>query len=65
MVSQLQRLRELSKEVDYYNVRENCLKVLERDDYKCRYDFRQRTRLTVTLAATFHPEIAELASPLP
>jgi hypothetical protein len=34
---------------DYYNVRENRLKVYERDDYKCKYCSKQLTRFTATL----------------
>jgi hypothetical protein len=53
-----QRRRELQKvaapsesslEPDYYNVRENRLKVYERDDYKCKYCSKQLTRFTATL----------------
>ncbi len=36
-------------EVDYYNVRENRIKVFERDEYKCRYCNKQLTRFTATL----------------
>jgi hypothetical protein len=36
-------------EVDYYNVRENRVKVYERDGYKCRYCGKQLTRFTCTL----------------
>jgi hypothetical protein len=36
-------------ELDYYNVRENRVKVYERDDYKCHYCDKQLTRFTVTL----------------
>lgn len=35
--------------VDYYNVRENRIKVYERDEYKCRYCEKQLTRFTATL----------------
>lgn len=41
--------RDLNKELDFYNVRENRLKVFERDDYKCRYCSKQLTRFTATL----------------
>jgi hypothetical protein len=36
-------------EIDYYNVRENRIKVYERDDYKCRYCEKQLNRFTATL----------------
>jgi hypothetical protein len=36
-------------DIDYYNVRENRIKVYERDAYKCRYCDKQLTRLTATL----------------
>lgn len=36
-------------DLDYYNVRENRIKVYERDDYKCRYCGKQLTRFTCTL----------------
>jgi RNase P subunit RPR2 len=36
-------------EIDYYNVRENRLKVYLRDGYKCRYCGKQLTQLTATL----------------
>jgi hypothetical protein len=36
-------------DVDYYNVRENRIKVYERDGYKCRYCEKQLTRFTCTL----------------
>ena len=36
-------------EVDYYNVRENRLKVYERDSYKCQHCGKQLTRFTATL----------------
>jgi hypothetical protein len=36
-------------ELDYYNVRENRVKVYERDSYKCRYCDKQLTRFTATL----------------
>ena len=37
------------KELDFYNVAENRLKVFERDDYKCTYCRKQLTRFTATL----------------
>ncbi len=36
-------------EIDFYNVRENRIKVYERDEYKCRYCGKQLTRFTATL----------------
>ena len=36
-------------DIDYYNVRENRIKVFERDGYKCRYREKQLTRFTATL----------------
>jgi len=36
-------------DIDYYNVRENRIKVYERDAYKCRYCDKQLTRFTATL----------------
>ncbi|HXN53250.1 MAG TPA: HNH endonuclease [Candidatus Acidoferrum sp.] len=36
-------------EIDFYNVRENRIKVFERDAYKCRYCRKQLTRFTATL----------------
>ena len=36
-------------DIDYYNVRENRIKVYERDAYKCRYCEKQLTRFTATL----------------
>lgn len=39
----------LQKDLDYYNVRENRIKVFERDAYKCRYCSKQLTRFTATL----------------
>lgn len=34
---------------DFYNVRDNRIKVYERDDYKCKYCHKQLTRFTATL----------------
>jgi HNH endonuclease len=36
-------------DIDFYNVRENRIKVYERDGYKCRYCEKQLTRFTATL----------------
>ncbi len=36
-------------EIDFYNVRENRVKIFERDEYKCRYCGKQLTRFTATL----------------
>lgn len=36
-------------EADFYNVKENRIKVYERDEYKCRYCGKQLTRFTCTL----------------
>ena len=36
-------------DLDFYNVRENRIKVFERDEYKCRYCGKQLTRFTATL----------------
>jgi HNH endonuclease len=36
-------------EIDFYNIRENRIKVYERDEYKCRYCQKQLTRFTTTL----------------
>lgn len=38
-----------SGEIDFYNVRQNRLKVFERDEYTCRYCQKQLTRFTATL----------------
>ena len=37
------------READYYNVRENRMKIYERDNYHCRYCQKQLTRFTATL----------------
>jgi hypothetical protein len=37
------------RELDYYNVAENRLRVFERDSYKCHYCEKQLTRFTATL----------------
>jgi len=37
------------RELDFYNIAENRLKVFERDEYKCRYCAKQLTRFTATL----------------
>jgi len=36
-------------EADFYNVRENRLKIFERDEYLCKYCDKQLTRFTATL----------------
>jgi hypothetical protein len=40
---------DIRRELDYYNVKENRLKVFERDNYKCHYCCKQLTRFTATL----------------
>lgn len=37
------------KELDYYNVQENRLKIFERDGYQCHYCQKQLTRFSATL----------------
>ncbi len=38
-----------ARDVDYYNIAENRLKVFERDSYKCKYCGKQLTRFSATL----------------
>lgn len=38
-----------ARDVDYYNIRENRVKVYERDNYHCQYCEKQLTRFTATL----------------
>jgi 5-methylcytosine-specific restriction endonuclease McrA len=38
-----------AKELDYYNIAENRLKIFERDHYRCHYCNKQLTRFTGTL----------------
>ena len=40
---------ETKKELDFYNIPENRLKVFERDGYKCHYCAKQLTRFSATL----------------
>jgi hypothetical protein len=40
---------DIKRELDFYNVRENRLKVFERDEYKCHYCKKQLTRFNATL----------------
>lgn len=37
------------KEVDFYNIKENRLKIYERDNWQCKYCKKQLTRFTATL----------------
>lgn len=39
----------IDADVDFYNVRENRLKIFERDEFKCTYCGKQLTRFTATL----------------
>lgn len=39
----------MERDSDYYNVRENRVKVYERDNYRCQYCDKQLTHFTVTL----------------
>lgn len=48
-LSEDKNLLEIKKELDYYNIPENRLKVFERDDYKCHYCSKQLTRFSATL----------------
>jgi hypothetical protein len=43
------RNKDEKKEIDYYNIPENRLKIFERDAYKCHYCGKQLTRFTATL----------------
>ena len=40
---------DIEREADFYNVRENRLKIYERDNYHCHYCKKQLTRFTATL----------------
>lgn len=48
-VAEAEKAIDLDKELDYYNVSENRLKVFERDGYKCHYCSKQLTRFSATL----------------
>ena len=37
------------RELDFYNIKENRLKVFERDEYRCHYCKKQLTRFSATL----------------
>jgi len=37
------------KEADFYNIKENRIKIFERDEYKCHYCSKQLTRFNATL----------------
>ncbi len=40
---------DIKKELDFYNVKENRLKIFERDDFKCHYCGKLLTRFSATL----------------
>ncbi|TGK89261.1 HNH endonuclease [Leptospira noumeaensis] len=42
-------LKNLESEIDFYNIKENRLKIFERDLYKCTYCNKQLTRFSATL----------------
>lgn len=44
-----ERPQPLEAEADFYNIKENRIKVYERDEYKCCYCGKQLTRFTCTL----------------
>jgi 5-methylcytosine-specific restriction endonuclease McrA len=45
---QLPRI-DLKRELDFYNIKENRMKVFERDKYLCHYCKKQLTRFSATL----------------
>lgn len=47
--SELPEIRATEREADFYNVRENRLKIYQRDKYLCTYCGKQLTRFTATL----------------
>ena len=49
LLTSLESQVDIRRELDYYNVKENRLKVAERDNYKCHYCSKQLTRFTATL----------------